>query len=207
MSGYLLSYTSASLLPHESEIVAKLYIELHDWDSVRRQVVDDNILQKGTLSTRKREFVEIKKRLQTLTSDQLNFYETATNSDSRYLTMLSCLKLYKFIYDFLSQTVRDKLLLFDYTILNSDYESFYDSKRAVYENLNTISESTQKKLKQVLFKILEQADFIDSIKNKNIQKPYLSEKLIELIVQDDPKYLRGFLYSDGEIDGFIKRFR
>ena len=93
------------------------------------------------------------------------------------------------------------------TLINSDYESFYESKAQLHDSLNTISETTQKKLKQVLFKILEQSEFIDNIKNKNIQKPYLSEDLIKLIVQDDPKYLSAFLYSDNEINDYIKRFK
>jgi len=204
-SKYLLSYTSASLLPYESEIIANLYNKTQDWQSVRISVVEDNALQKGTLSTRKREFIELGNRLKTLTPPQLSYYEHASSSDVKNLTMLSCFKLYQFIYDFSTEIMRRKLLLFDFQILNSDYESFYDSKRVAYDNLNTISEGSQYKLKQVMFKMLEQAGFIDSVKSKNIQKPYLSEELIKLIVEDDPKYLGAFLYSDNEINEHIKR--
>jgi hypothetical protein len=204
---YLLSYTAVSLAAYESETIALTYKKTLNWDDVAKSVIEDDILQKGTLSTRKREFIEIKKRLQTLTFEQLSYYEVATSSDIKNLTMLSCFKLYQFIYDFVSEVVREKLLLFDYTILNSDYELFFDSKKVLYDNLNTISDTTQYKLKQVMFKILEQAGFIDSVKNKNIQKPYLSDELIRLIVQDDPKYLRAFLFGEYEINEFIKRYK
>jgi len=206
-SSYILSYTSTSLSSYEAEIVASLYQELQDWSEVRKRVVDDNALQKDTLATRKRKFGEIRKRLETLTLEQLSFYDKATSTDIKFLTLLSCYKLYQFIYDFSSEVVRNKLLLFDFQILNSDYESFYDTKRVAYDNLNTISEMTQKKLKQVMFKIFEQAGLIDSVKTKNIQKPYMSEELIRLIVQDDPKYLTAFLYSDNEINEHIKRYK
>jgi len=204
---YILSYTSAPLLPNEAEIIARLYLESNNWASVRRNVIDDDALQIGSLNSRKRRFDELKKRFDTLTPEQLAFYEDATSSDVKYLTLLSCFKLYQLIYDFASEVIRNKLLLFDFQILNSDYESFYDSKRVTYDNLNTISEATQKKLKQVMFKMFEQAELIDSIKSKQIQKPYLSEELIKLIVQDDPKYLSAFLYSDNEINEQIKRYR
>lgn len=206
-SKYLLSFTAASLQAYESEIIANLYKETLDWDSVFKSVVEDNALQKGTIATRKREFVEFKKRLQTLTPEQLSYYEKATSSDVKNLTILSCFKLYAFISDFATEIMRNKLLLFDFQLINSDYEAFYDGKRMAYDNLNTISESTHYKLKQVMFKMFEQADFIDSVKNKNIQKPYLSEELIKLIVQDDPKYLSAFLYSDNEINEHIKRYK
>jgi len=206
-SKYLLSYTSLSLKANEAETIANLYKEIFDWDSVAKCVIEDDILQKGTIATRKREFVEFKKRLQTLTPEQLSYYEEATTIDVKNLTMLSCFKIYAFIYDFAIEVLRNKLLLFDFQLLNSDYERFYDSKKVAYDNLNSISETTQKKLKQVMFKMFEQVGFIDSVKTKNIQKPYLGEELIKLIVQDDPKYLSAFLYSDNEINEHIKRYR
>ncbi len=207
MAKYILSYTTASLSVYESEVMAGLYLESDDWSSVRESVIDENVLQKGSLTGRKRLFIELQKRLETLTSEQLAFYVDASSSDVKNLTMLSCFKLYGFIYDFATEVMRKKLLLFDFQVLNSNYESFYDSKAVSFENLNTISEATQKKLKQVMFKMFEQAGFIDSVKTKNIQKPYLSEELIKLIVQDDPKYLSAFLYSDNEINEQIKRYQ
>ena len=207
MAKYILSYTTASLSAYESEVMAGLYLESGDWSSVREGVIDENVLQKGSLTGRKRLFIELQKRLETLTSEQLAFYVDASSSDVKNLTMLSCFKLYGFIYDFATEVMRQKLLLFDFQVLNSNYESFYDSKAVSFENLNTISEATQKKLKQVMFKMFEQAGFIDSVKTKNIQKPYLSEELIRLIVQDDPKYLSAFLYSDNEINEQIKRYQ
>jgi len=98
------------------------------------------------------------------------YYEYATSSDIKYLAKLSCFKLYQLSYDFSTEIMRTKLLLFDFELLNSDYQSFYDSKAVAYDNLNTISDGTQYKLKQVMFKIFEQAEFIDSVKNRNIQK-------------------------------------
>ena len=204
---YLLSYTAVSLQAYEAEIIANLYRETLDWDSVAKSIIDDDALQKGTIATRKREFIEFKKRLQTLTPEQISYYADATSSDIKNLTMLSCFKLYNFIFDFATEIMRNKLLLFDFQLINSDYESFYDSKRLAYDNLNTISEATQYKLKQVMFKMFEQAGFIDDVKSKNIQKPYLSEELIKLIVEDNPKYLSAFLYSDNEINEYIKRYK
>ena len=204
MARYILSYTTASLSAYELETIAALYLETKDWESVGRRVAEEDALQKGTVASRKRLFNELRKRLQTLTKAQLAFFADASSSDMKNLAMLSCFKLYGFIYDFATEVMRKKLLLFDYQLLNSDYESFYESKRVAYENLNDISESTQKKLKQVMFKMFEQAGLIDSVKAKHIQKPYLSDEMVRLIVEDDPKYLNGFLYSDTDINAMRK---
>jgi hypothetical protein len=203
---YLLSFTAASLSTHENEVIVEYFLETNSWDAVQKEVIENNLLQKGTISTRKREYIELKSRLQSLTPSQLNFFQDGTSLDTKNLCLLSCFKLYQFIFDFSSEVLRNKILLFDYQILNSDYESFYDSKSHFYDNLNTISDATKYKLKQVMFKIFEQAGLIDSAKNKIIQKPYLSENLIRLIVKDDPKYLSGFLFSDSEINDCQRRF-
>jgi len=54
MAKYILSYTSASLSAYESEVMAGLYLESNDWSLVRKSVIDENVLQKGSLTGRKK---------------------------------------------------------------------------------------------------------------------------------------------------------
>ena len=207
MVKYLLSFTAVTLAPYETETLGKLYLDTKDWETVRRLAVEENLLQRGSLAARKRLFNELRKRLQTLTEAQLAYFDRATGSEVKHLAMLGCFKLYGFVFDFAVEVLRRKLLLFDYRLLDSDYEAFYESKRVAYENLDGISESTQKKLRQVMFRMFEQAEFIDSTKNRIIQKPYLSDELLLRIVEDDPGWLRGFLYSDSDIEALQGRWR
>ena len=204
---YSLSFTAASLAANETQIISKIYLEEREWDIVKRKVVDDNILQKGTIATRKREFAEIKKRISNLNEEELKFFVSSIGDELKHIALLSVYKTYRFIFDFAVEVIRRKYLLFDYEILDSDYEKFFESKKLAYEKLNTISQKTCYKIKQVSFKIFEQAGILDSVKTKNIKKPYLSNNLIEIIVKDDPKYLKGFLYSDQDIDEAIKRIK
>ena len=60
--------------------------------------------------------------------------------------------------------------------------------------MDTLSESTQKKIKQVLFKILEQADIINSIRSKQIQFQILDDKLITAIINDNKEWLKIFFH-------------
>jgi hypothetical protein len=47
--------------------------------------------------------------------------------------------------------------------------------------MDTITELTEKKIKQVTFKILEQAGIIDSIKSKVIQPQIIKKKVMAAI--------------------------
>lgn len=191
---------------HETNEVMKEFLKCKDWEKVKDITIEENIMQKNSVSSRKRVFVEIKRRIESLTSQQLEYVNEANSSDIRNLIFLSILKTYKFICEFMLEVILKKVLMFDYKILNSDYEAFFESKKYAVEQLENITESTQYKLKQVLFRILEEASIIDSTKNKNIQKPHLSSDLCELIVRDNPIYLKAFLYTDYEIEKMKERF-
>lgn len=203
---YIFSYTAATLMLHETDEVMKRYLEYKDWDKVKDLVIEENIMQKQSVSSRKRVFTEIKRRIESLTSNQLEFINEANSSDIRNLIFLSILKTYRFIFEFMAEVISKKVLMFDYKILNSDYETFFESKKYAVEQLENITEATQYKLKQVLFRILEEAMVIDNTKSKNILKPHLSGEVIELIVKDNPVYLKAFLYTDYEIEKMKERY-
>ncbi len=199
MRDYSLSFTAASLMYYETEQIARVYLEYQDWNSVEKAVVEDNILQKGTVSTRKREFAEIKKRLKNLSDEEFCFLTEATTDEIKLFTLVLCADTYRLIYEFISEVLREKYLMFDYTIYDSDYAKFIESKIASSPKLQSITEKTLAKIKQVIFKILEQSFLIDSVKTKNIQKPYISEELEELVAKKDIKLLSCYLYSNQEI--------
>ena len=203
---YIFSYTAATLMLHETDEVMKRYLEYKDWDKVKDLVIEENIMQKQSVSSRKRVFAEIKRRIESLTSNQLEFVNEANSSDIRNLIFLSILKTYRFIFEFMAEVISKKVLMFDYKILNSDYETFFESKKYAVEQLENITEATQYKLKQVLFRILEEAMVIDNTKSKNILKPHLSGEVIELIVKDNLVYLKAFLYTDYEIEKMKERY-
>jgi hypothetical protein len=203
---YIFSYTAATLMLHETVEVMKKYLEYKDWEKVKDLVIEENIMQKQSVSSRKRVFTEIKRRIESLNSQELEYLSESNSSDIRNLIFLSILKTYRFIFEFMSEVISKKVLMFDYKILNSDYETFFESKKYAVEQLENITESTQYKLKQVLFRILEEAMIIDNTKSKNISKPHLSGEVIEVIVKDNPIYLKAFLYTDYEIQKMKERF-
>jgi hypothetical protein len=185
---------------YETEQVARLYLEHNEWKVVAEMVVDDNVLQKGTVSTRKREFAEIKKRLVNLHKEELLFLTEATTDEVKLYCLVLCAKSYRLIFEFISEVVRDKYLMFDYAIYDSDYAKFIESKTASSEKLQRITEKTKYKIKQVIFRILEQSSLIDSSKTRNIQKPYVSDELQNIVSQYDVRFLACFLYANGEIE-------
>jgi hypothetical protein len=191
-------------MPTETKNVAELYLLLQDWDDVKAKVIDDDVLQKPTLDSRKRVFSELKKRLVNLTPQEMEHFRDASMDDVKVLSFVSCLKTYRLIYEFVFEVLRYKYLMFDYEIQSSDYNSFIESKEVSSPKLSSISETTSYKLKQVLFLILADIGLIESTKNHYITKPILSQTIIKILLSDDSKLLSALLMNNDEIAHYAK---
>lgn len=155
-------------------------------------------MQKNKLSTLKRELFELRDRLQNLTQKEVEYL--ANGYYTTEISFLAIIKTYSLIQEFVLEVLRNKKLLFDNILLESDWNNFIESKKAQHQQLSDLSASTLKKIKQVIFKILKDAKIIAiSGKQKEIQTPYIDQKLMQLICEDNPKLLQYFLLSDSDI--------
>ncbi|MBM4398845.1 MAG: DUF1819 family protein, partial [Candidatus Cloacimonetes bacterium] len=51
---YNLGFTGGALLYRDSVLLAKLYLDLKDWDKVRKTILEQNLLQIRTLAAQRR---------------------------------------------------------------------------------------------------------------------------------------------------------
>jgi len=204
---YSFSFTGASALISETLAIAEEYRRLRDWRAVESVLYENNTLSKVKQSTFKREFSEIKKRLSTLTDEQLAIMLDGTLDDAKAIILLALVKTYSFLYDFIVDVLRNKYLLFDTTLTDIDYFKFFNLKSLTRSELNELTEITTKKVKQVIFKILEQVGLVTNLKTGSLIRPFLSEETIHAILVDDPSMLNAFLYSNEEIKGLLNKLR
>ncbi len=204
---YNFSLTGASAMITETLIIAKEYDRLKDWKKVEQSIKENNLLMKIKESTFKREFVEIKKRLSTLNPSQLNLLINGDLDETKAMIFLSLVKTYSFFFDFINEVVRNKYLMFDYLLTDSDYIKFFNAKSFIHEELNNISDITAKKVKQVVYKLMEQIGLINNIKNGSIFKPMISDNVLEVIINDNPEYLTVFFYQADEIKNFQNKMK
>ena len=204
---YTFSFTGASALIAETLVIAEEYHRLKDWKAVEKSLLDNNLLNKVKQTTFKREFSEIKKRLSLLTKDQLHLMIQGSLDDAKVMILLSLVKAYSFLKDFIVEVIRNKYLLFDTVVTDIDYIRFVNTKSLSHNELNAITEVTAKKVKQVVFKLLEQVSLITQARNGSILKPILNGKVIDVIIDDDPALLSAFLISNEEIKTLLQKLK
>jgi len=197
-SKYILSFTALSLRLNEMVKVAKDVAEkdISDLMEVRESRVVFNSVKNRTSD---REFREIRKRLEKLTPDQMNTLIHGDLISQKQIAFLAVCKHYDFIRDFVIEVIRDKSLVYDYHINESDYNSFITNRIDAHPELEEFNDSTLKKAKQVIFHILEQAGIIDSAVDKTIQPQIIQADVIRAVAKDDPAWLKIFMMSDKDI--------
>ena len=189
---YDFSFTASSLRINELRLVA-----LHQFEGTTIDYVNE--LGNGNSSTGKRMFAEFNKRLSFLTKDELGILVNGDFTSQKQIAYLSVCKAHSFIRDFVVEVLREKLLVFDYEISEGEYISFCRRKSDLHSEMDSLTELSQSKIKQVTFKILEQAGIIDDVKSKNIQPQLMDNNLIVAIEMDDKEWLKVFLMSDMDI--------
>ena len=197
-SKYVLSFTAASLRLQEMVKVATTanVDDITDLATVKESGV---VFNTGKRRTTDREFREIRQRLKKLSPEQRDILIRGDLNSQKQIAFLAVCKHYTFIRDFTIEVIRDKVLVFDYQLHESDYASFISSKTLLHPELDGFSESTRKKAKQVMFRILEQAGIINNPVDKMIQPQILHQDVINAIVWDDTEWLKIFMMPDQDI--------
>ena len=192
---YRFSFTAASLMVSEMvELSCKL---VESGATVASLTADDHKRERAVTS--KREFAEIQLRLATLTRNELEFLTEARYEERKLLSMIAFGRTYRFFRDFMEEVLLEKVSLYDLHLTDRDYLTFVNRKQIDHEELEQLADSTKKKIKQVVFKVLEQAGIIDSIKTRNIQIPHIGRAFEKLICQTTPKDLKLLLYTEQRI--------
>lgn len=199
MKKYKFSYTAASFMLNETVKIASLFLELNDWDKVQRMVITNNILQKKTVASMIRMFKELKLRLELLSKQELEILVNGNYNEQSQINLLAICKAYRFIEEFITEVLRDKILTFETLLLDMDYYKFVAEKEVKIPKLEKLSDTTKMKLKQVMYGILESGGIITTEDSRRINSLIVSKKVIQAVVEDEPNYLKIFLLSDDEI--------
>lgn len=180
---YSMSFTTGGLFHTESLKLIALYLELGDWNAVGIKVCDNNTLQARTISSLKRVCREIISRLKTLSPKEIHLVMALSYQEQGYLLWLAVCRRYRFIGDFAVEVVRERYLSLKNDLSYEDFDSFFNRKSEWHTELDEIRPATRHKLRQVLFKMLREADLLTS---KNIIIPaVLSPDIIQSIALEN----------------------
>lgn len=179
-----MAFSTGGLFHRESLTLAILFVELNDWELVREKVLSENLLQSRTLNTSKRQCREIISRLITLYPRELDLLISGSTQEQKYLLWLTVCRHYRFIAEFAEEVLRERYIGLKHDLHYEEFDFFFNKKSEWHPELEEIQPTTRSKLRQVLFKILREAELL-TVKN-TINAAMLSQQLLAAI----PRQLR-----------------
>lgn len=182
---YRFSLTAASLEVDEFLLLAKHLVN-SDFDY---SSLSYDQLNKERAVTGERKFFELMLRLKQLSKAEIEILIQTSKDNQCLLAFLANVRSYRFLREFIEEVIWHKLVVFDYQLSSQDLNSFMYEKSIAYDEVKKLSTTTQKKVQQVIFKLLEQASLIDSVRSKKIQPKFLDFELQNLLTDLDKRYL------------------
>ena len=181
---YKLSLTAASLSIVDSVNIAEVYLKSKDWNRTKQEIKGENILQSRTSSRTVRVTRELIQRLELLDDHQLELLVEGSPTEQKYLLWLAVCKTYEFVREFAVEVLHEKYLSRSLTVTDLDYDAFFNRKADWNEELNQITTSTRKKIRQVMLLMAKEAGLLTE--DNQILRAMLSSRLLEVLKPDTP---------------------
>jgi hypothetical protein len=191
---YALSFTSGALLMREAVIAAPLYVRERNWPKVRALIADDNLLQTRTAASGSRLAREVARRLAMLTDDEIELLIEATATERGHLLWAAACRRYDLIGEFAEEVVRERFLLLTPTLSYEDFDSFVRGKSLWHSELADLKESTLRKLRANVFRMLNEAGLLSD--GGHLLQAVLSERVAGALAARSPSDLRFFPTND-----------
>jgi len=184
---YNFSFTTASL---QVQLMISLAVKMVNNEGLTLDDLQPDDIGKERSKTNKKMLNEMRTRLATLSDNELKHLAVASYEEQRLLSMIAFARAYQFFYDFMLDVVAEKVAVFDYKLTDMDYNVFFSRIAVDHPEAEKLTTQSQQKVKQVVFKVLEQGGIINNLKERIIRVPHLSNAFISLISATRPQDLR-----------------
>lgn len=173
MKQYQADLSAGSLMLPESRIVARLLmagVVDAEWDQAIRI---DNLLQKGSPATATRQARLIRFRLQSISSSLWPLVADGDKETATQALFAAALKHSELLSDFVRYVVADHMRRLEMTLSPREWEQFLADCQARDPAVGTWSESTRRKLLQVVIRILAEARYLESSRSLRLLQPHV----------------------------------
>ena len=179
--------TGGSLLVPESRIVADLLLSGADKDEWHEQIVVQNRLQKRASATARRLAQSVRKRLERVEPE---FWRALRDGDDDLATQAAfCAALARnlLLLQFMESTVADAYLTQSERLQPYQWDEFLQQCSQQDQKIDGWTESSRKKMGQVVFRILAEVGYLKNTRNLELQNVIVRPE-IRVMLQDNYRH-------------------
>lgn len=187
--------SAGALMVVETKQLANLLLTNPSKEEWKHAIEIENILQKKTPATAKRQAILIKKRLDLFHKDVLEMIAYGDNELTLQLIFASSLLHSQLHYDFMVKVYGEHIRKYERHISKSAWDNFWEECAVLDANINNWSDLTRSKLHQVIIKILSQAKYLDNPRSQTITPPYIRPEVKDLLKRYHAHVLNAMEFS------------
>ena len=180
---------AGSLLLAESRKIAQLLLKNVDTDQWHRAVVIDNILQKRSPAAAIRQARLIKNRLVLMDKNLWKLVYDGSSEVSTQALLAASIKHSHLVGDFMDIVLRQHWQTFSEKINEIDWKRFLEACAQVDPKVDIWKKSTKAKLRQVLFRILAEAKYIDSTRRRKLLPVSIAPGVKKYLIEKKENYV------------------
>jgi len=180
---------AGSLLVPESRKIAGLLFDKVSDAGWYHAIIEENILQKKSPATAKRQAKLIRKRLSLMSPELWSLVQDGSSEIAVQALLAATIKHSRLVGDFMDGICRDHRLIYNPKLNKSDWRTYIESCTQVEPAIALWSESTNNKLRQVVFRILAESGYLDNTRSLKLQKVHLAPEVMNYLKQNQEKYV------------------
>ena len=168
MTRYNAEISAGSLLPLESRRIAALLLSKPDQTAWQHAIETENILQKKTPATARRQAQLLRRRLSTLNAQAWQMVIERESEVVTQLLMAAAVKHSQLLGDFMLRVYADRQRRLEPALASIDWQDFLAECAHHDATVAEWSDSTKAKLFQVIVRILAEAKYLESARSMRL---------------------------------------
>ena len=170
--------TREQFLFYEMRTTAKLMREGFEDDEVIERIVEDNLFQYPTEKSIKQMAKTCITRLRAMQDEDLiEIVASGVSETSKQVCMYAMMKQYRLVWDFMVTVIGEKYRMQNFSFGQMDVNVFFMQLQEQDDYVAGWRDSTIKKMRQVLIRVLVENDYLDSTKADHINPVWPSPAL------------------------------
>ncbi len=170
--------TREQFLFYEMRTTAKLMCEGLEEKEIIDRIVDDNLFQYPTEKSIRQLAKGCIARLQAMEDENLIEIIASGSSDTaKQICLYAMMKRYRLVWDFMITVIGEKYRTQNFSFSQMDINAFFMQLQEQDDYVAGWSESTLKRIRQVLARMLTENEYLDDIKADHINPVWLDPAL------------------------------
>jgi len=185
LNEYSGSLTREQFLFYETRVVARLIDQGKTRESILQQVQAENLFQFPTERMISSICNTCIRRLANLDSSELvQIMSTGAQEEAKLVNLYAMMRDNRIVWDFMTSVIGEKYRTRDEELAQSDINLFFLHLQEQNDQVAAWSDSTVKKIKQILRRSLAECGYLTSAKSTRLVPVFPCQELIEAIRQN-----------------------